>query len=110
MLIIFSFNGLLNICLFHPSIRERFLPTDHDMLHPLFRPVTYPLSHPSVNGRSVGHDIPITVISDIASTIRTDNGSIKQYDHYTIIGSAVSSVHAANKKVFFHTGTMFQGR
>ncbi|WHX12578.1 hypothetical protein QMY64_16445 [Phocaeicola dorei] len=65
--------------------------------------VTYPLSHPSVNGRSVGHDIPITVISDIASTIRTDNGSIKQYDHYTIIGSAVSSVHAANKRVFFHT-------
>lgn len=68
------------------------------------------LSHPSDNGRSVGHDIPITVISDIASTIRTDNGSIKQYDHYTIIGSAVSSVHAANKRVFFHTGTMFQGR
>ncbi len=98
------------MCLFYPSIRERFLPTDHGMLHPLFRPVTYPLSHPSVNGRSVGHGISIIVISDIASTIRTNNGSIKQYDHYTIIGSAVSSVLTANKKVFFHTSIMLQGR
>ena len=64
----------------------------------------------SVNGRSVGHDIPITVISDIVSTIPTANGSIRQYDHYSIIGSPVPSVHAANKKVFFHTVTMFQGR
>lgn len=45
-------------------------------------------------------DLPFSPIADaatdIVSTIPTANGSIRQYDHYSIIGSSVSSIHAAN--------------
>ncbi|MBQ3594666.1 MAG: hypothetical protein II981_04595 [Bacteroidales bacterium] len=68
---------------------------------PVFRPSWQQLSdasdYPTAIGQCIGHNLPLTVISDIASNYPTVHGSIRQCDHYSIIGRHIPTVHTAKK-------------